>query len=285
MVRDVLVGRSLAQAGVESKGRRLRKEETMEKSVRGFVVGGLRGLAIMALLVVGTPGVGYTADGLLTQANISAAATMDVYSRYVWRGFTLDTDAVVQPGFSVSGYGLTVSYWGSFDADNNDLLASDESDFIIDYTFALESVSFSLGNTWYDFPGANTYSSEWYVGAGFPKLFLAPVLKYYYDYGDQDHGGGDGQYIWAGISHSLSLVEEQGISLDLAASVGFNRELYIRGDGGDYGLSAGIGIPLTATLKLTPKIGYAIPFGDLKAADDGNQKSRFYSGISIGGSF
>ena len=257
----------------------------MEKKVRGYVVGGLMVMASILFLVGGMPARAYAADGLLTQANIAASATMDVYSRYVWRGFTLDTDPVIQPGFSLSGYGLTVSYWGSFDADNNDLLASDENDFIVDYTYALEDVNLSLGNTYYDFPGANTYSNEWYVAAGFPKLPLAPVVKYYYDYGDQDHGGGDGQYIWAGISHSFSLVKEQGISLDMAASVGLNKELYIRGDGGDVGLSAGIGIPLTATLKLTPKIGYAIPFGDLKDAADGNQKNRFYSGISLGGSF
>ncbi|MCM8813266.1 MAG: hypothetical protein NC924_04940 [Candidatus Omnitrophica bacterium] len=240
--------------------------------------------AVLLVGVVSAVSVRAETEGLLPPMKLSAAATLDVYSRYVWRGFTLDTDAVVQPGVSIGGYGLTVFFWGSFDAQNSDWLSSDELDTVIDYTFAFESVTVSLGHTYYDFPGTKTYSKEVYLGFALPEAPLSPSLKYFHDYADEDSGG-DGDYILAAIAYSLPLVEAQGITLDLSASLGFNRELFIEGDGGDAGLAAGIGLPLTGNLKLTPKIGYAIPFGDLEDAQDGNQKARFYSGISLAGSF
>lgn len=223
--------------------------------------------------------------GLLPQLELEASATMDAYSRYVWRGFTLDTDPVFQPGFNISGYGLTLSFWGSFDADNNDTLNSDEVDFIVDYTKEYDHFSFSIGNASYNFPGTDTYSEEVYLGIAFSDVFLSPSLTYYYDYGNEEHGGADGEYINLGITYSLIMIEEPQISLDLAASVGYNDELFIQGQGGDYLISAGLTSPLAENLTCSAVIAYAIPFGDLNSSTDGNQKNRFYSGFSLGFSF
>lgn len=223
-------------------------------------------------------------DGILPALEIEASGTLDVYSRYVWRGFTLDTDPVVQPGFNLSGYGVTLSFWSSFDADSNDGTNSDEVDFVIDYTKEFDGFSVSAGHTNYDFPGVATYSKEWYVGASFDVL-LAPSITYYQDYGKEENGGADGRYISLGISHSFTIVEDPSITLDLGANIGFNNELFIKGDGGDYLLTAGLTVPLTKTLSMSPVMGYAIPFGDLEDVNVGSQKNRFYAGLSLGFDF
>ena len=220
-------------------------------------------------------------DGVLPALDLTATATTDVYNKYIWRGFTLDTDGVVQPGVSLSGYGLTLSSWSSFDVSNSDALSSDEVDIIVDYTYEFEYASVSAGHTTYNFPGSGLRSKEWYVGLAFPDVLLSPKITMYNDYGKEENGGGDGQYLNLGVSHCMMILSAPEISLDLAASVGFNDKLFIKGNGGDYLLSAGLAIPLTKNATLSPKLGYAVPFGDLKAAGDGNQKARTFGGISL----
>ncbi len=222
---------------------------------------------------------------LLSDLNLEASASFDFYNRYVWRGFTLDTDPVVQPGFSLSGYGVTLSLWSSWDADNNDTSNSDEIDFVVDYTKEFDAFSVSLGHTYYNFPGSNLYSREFYLGVAMSDFPLSPSLTYYRDYGDEDNGGGDGDYVVLSLSHGFSLVEEYGVTLDLGVSAGYNHELFINGEGGDFLSSIGVTVPLTENLTMSPSINYAVPFSDLSDSNDGNQDDRFYAGVSLGYSF
>ncbi|MBU2063369.1 MAG: hypothetical protein KKF93_03145, partial [Candidatus Omnitrophica bacterium] len=217
--------------------------------------------------------------------NLKASSTLSIYNKYVWRGITLDTDPVLQPGVDINGYGFTLSFWSSFDADNNDAANSDEVDFTVDYTRDFEYLSVSLGHTNYDFPATAFYSKEWYIGIAAPKLFLKPTLTFYRDYGKEANGGGDGEYVNIGISHTLALMESPAITLDLAAGLGFNNELFIRGEGGDFLITAGLGIPLTKNAVLSPSFSYAAPFSDLKDSNDGNQKNRTYGGVSFAVNF
>ena len=238
-----------------------------------------------SLILFSRPAKAAGEDGILPELKLEADSTIDAYNKYVWRGFTLDTDPVVQPGFNISGYGFTVSYWSSFDAQNDDTLNSAEVDLTIDYTYSTEYADFSVGHTNYDFPGTKTYSKEWYVGIALNEVPLSPTLVYYHDYGKEENGGGHGDYVNLGISHSFTLIEASAITLDLAASVGYNHELFILGDGGDYLMSAGLTIPLTKTSSVSPVFGYSVPFGDLKDANDGNQKKRSFAGVSVAVSF
>lgn len=239
-------------------------------------------IACFCLFLVSSTAWAEFEEGVLTEFNIEASASIDVYNKYMWRGFTLDTDPVIQPGFNLSAYGFTLSYWGSYDASQDDAAGSDEQDFTIDYTYEFEELaSVSVGHTYYAFPTADSYSKEWYIGVGLPVI-LSPSVTYYKDYGKEDQGGGDGSYLSLGISHSMALFDEPSISLDLGASVGFNDKLFIVGDGGDYNLTAGLTIPLTESLSVSPVLGYMVPFGDMEDAADGNQKKRTYGGISVG---
>ncbi len=218
--------------------------------------------------------------------DLQAYGSLDFYSKYIWRGFTLDKDPVLQPSFSLAGYGLTFTVWGNMDADNSDNINSDEVDLIVDYTKSFGNLSFSAGHTYYDFIGAGTYSREFYVGAGLGEIPMLPIpisakLLYYFDYGKKESGGGDGQYLALTLAHSRQILKDPKIGLDLAATFGYNSKLFINGTGEQVTFTTGFSIPLTETLTFKPNVNYAIPMGDLAAASDGNQSSRFYSGFSM----
>ncbi|MBU1147665.1 MAG: hypothetical protein KKD11_04865, partial [Candidatus Omnitrophica bacterium] len=140
-------------------------------------------------------------------------------------------------------------------------------------------------HTYYEFPGTDTFSREFYGSIGFFHIPLSPAVTFYYDHGDENQGGADGQYMTLEASHSFVLEEDLGISLDLSGRLGYNKELFINGEGGDGLVSAGLTIPLNKGLTFSPCINYAVPFGDLDDPADGNQRDRFYYGFSLGCSF
>ena len=222
-------------------------------------------------------------EGILYNSPIEISGDITINSKYVWRGFLLDDDPVMQQGVYVSGYGFTAGIWGSFDIDGDDVLSSEEVDYLIDYTKEFDILSISIGNTYYDFPQAGAASREFYVGVGF-SLPLSPSITWNKDYEDEDSGGGDGDYIVLGLSHSLPLGESP-ITLDLSSHVGYNHELFINGDGGDIAIGVGSTIPLYNNCTLTPNISCSVPFGDLADSDDGNQDDEFYGGFTVAFSF
>ncbi len=229
-------------------------------------------------------------EGLFAKLGMTASGAIDFYSKYIWRGFTLDRDPVVQPSFNMSYKGLTFSFWSNWDADNEDGVNSDEMDFIVDYTKSFDKFSVSVGHTYYDFPGTNGYSREFYVGVGtatipFTQLPVSTSLKFYRDYGSTENGGGEGNYLELALAYSTVVMKDPGISLDLGVTTGYNHHLFINGDGGQATMSAGLAVPLTKSLSFKPKVSYTIPFADLSASDDGAQKSRFWGGFSLAYTF
>ncbi len=257
----------------------------MERAFRkGILFGAL------VLFLTGSCGPATAAEPLLAKLDIKASGSLDFYNRYVWRGFTLDEDPVIQPGFSLSTKGFTFSFWSSWDADNNDAANSDEMDFVFDYTYTLGDFDLSVGHTYYDFPGTNAYSKEFYVGVATEKVPLLdwPIalgVTYYRDYGDQNHGGGLGNYVETSMAFSTTILEDPEVTMDLGVAWGVNDKLFIAGDGGQTTLSLGFGVPLTESLSFSPSIHYTIPYGDLSDAADGNQDDVFWGGFSLSYTF
>ena len=221
------------------------------------------------------------ADGssLLAKSGITASGTMDVYTDYVWRGFLIDSDNVIQPGLKAGGYGVTASVWGNLDYEGNDF-DSDELDYVIDYTYAMENMSLSAGHTYYDFFGTDLYSKEFYAGVTFTSAAFAPSLFWFHDYGDEAHGGGDGDYAAVSGSYTAAIPGVESTSIVITGRAGYNNGLFISGEGFDVLMTAGLPIKLTGTLTFTPTIAYSIPFGDLADEEDGNQNDRFYGGAA-----
>ena len=259
--------------------------KAMNNTTRTVVFGILAGIFIVSM--ASSAQAATVIDDYLQQYDVEleVSATMDVYNKYVWRGFLLDDDIVLQPGLDIGAYGFNVGFWGSWDVDANDAANSDEVDGYISYAFSSDMGTLSIGHTWYDFPGADLYTTEAFVGASLDSVILSPAVTIYFDYGDEDHGGADGIYYIFSAGHSFTVNEEYGITLDLGGELGINHEFFIQGDGG-YGLiTAGVTIPLKENLTVSPTIGYSYPWGDLEDENDGNQDDQFFSGVSISMSF
>lgn len=223
--------------------------------------------------------------------DVEISASIDYYDKYVWRGFLLDNDSVLQPGVSISSMGFEGGFWGSWDLESHDGLASDEVDGYIGYSFDLgflsEKLAFvgvSVGNTWYSFPEADGYSKEAYLGLSL-DTFLSPYVTWYVDYEKEDQGGANGNYIAMGIGHSFNLNEDLGITLDLGMEYGINNDAFIVGKGSYLLSTAGVTIPLTEKITMTPSIGYSLPFDDLKEGGGNDQDEQFYGGVSLAFSF
>jgi hypothetical protein len=218
----------------------------------------------------------------ISKAGLAISGSIDSYSQYVWRGFLLDSDPVIQPGVGVGFSGLTLSLWCSFDAAGDDASMSSEVDYAIDYTFETEILSFSIGNTYYTFPEYDLKSMEAYLGIGIAVL-ASPSLTIFYDYGDEAEGGADGVYASLDLSHSQPILLD--ITFDIGAHVGYNYEAFILGNGYDIALSGGLSLQLFDGLTLAPNVIYSVPFSDLKEETDGNQESELYFGASLGWDF
>lgn len=255
----------------------------------------------MAVVVLGVvfSGIAFGAgEGVFSDLGVSVSGDMSYYSEYLWRGFLLDGDPVTQAGIYVAGpetpFGkLTAKFWISKDMDNRDSRLSDEFDYILDYTYALNDASVSVGHTYYDFPdqtgldGApKTFSREFYAGVTLPKVFLTPSFFAYRDYGDQNDGGGLGNYFVLNLAYSVPVeVKSYKCSLDLSGHYGYNHHLFIRGNGSDIGLGAGFTVPLTKAMTLTPSVNFSAPVSDLKKKDDGAQEARAFTGVTLKYSF
>lgn len=246
-------------------------------------------LAVLAAATVFISQVSAEETGILSDLGFEINGDASVYTQYIWRGFVLDRDAVIQPSFYIGSPQtklgkLKIGVWSSQPLQNNDDLSSEEFDYIIDYTYDFDFLSASLGHTYYDFVGTHTFSREFYVGASFGKLPFTPSLYFYRDYGKSSSGGGLGNYLLLSVSHSIP-IKSTPFSFDLGAHVGYNHNLFMSGDGGDVGLKAGVSMPLTKNLSFTPNVNYSITYGDLHDKDVANQKNRFFGGGTLSYSF
>lgn len=211
--------------------------------------------------------------------DVEVSASLDYYNQYIWRGQRLDGDDVLQPGFAVTIGGFEMGLWGSYDMANKDGLASDEQDAWVAYTYAMDALSITVGHTWYNFSEGGTSSKEVYASIGYDTL-LSPTLSVYHDYEDGKAAvsGGNGNYYTFDVSHSLTLMEDAGISLDLAAVVGvYDGQWY--DDGVHVTPSIGLTIPLTDNVTISPSVSYnANLSGDIENAVE----DEAYFGVSVG---
>lgn len=222
-------------------------------------------------------------EGLFSKYGVTVEGDASIYTRYIWRGFLMDRDSVVQPSVYIGSpdtrFGrLKAGAWSNQPLQNRDNLHSEEFDYIIDYTYGrLKWISFSFGHTYYDFVQNNGYTREYYFGIDFPELALTPSFYYYRDYGSPRDGGGTGNYFLLSAAYSMP-IKNTPLSLDISAHLGFNHNLFMDGDGGDAGMQLGLTLPLTKNLSFTPNLNYSQTFADLADEAHGNQKNQFFCG-------
>src|SRR5437867_797956 len=99
---------------------------------------------------------------VLIAANVSVDGSITYNSKYIWRGFKLDDDPVLQPSITFNAFnGWAVNVWSNFDVGQEDELNSDDIDTVVTYSHTFENLSVSVvqlnpltitvGHTYYDF--------------------------------------------------------------------------------------------------------------------------------------
>ena len=209
---------------------------------------------------------------------------VDVTSRFIWRGFDLlaDNNSAFQPSltydFGDSGFSLNV--WASFALTDRDVYKyADEIDLTLTYALKTpETLSLVLGFTnygwWFarDFEFEDNTTQELFVELGFPKVPLSPKLTAFYDI-----NLGDGLYVKLTGGHSLPI--GGGLSLDLAATLGYNAGMFLPewADTGFSDLTIGASLPIKlGSLTLSPFVNYTFVFLDAV-----NEDNELWFGASL----
>ena len=226
------------------------------------------------------------------KADIQVTGATAFYSKYMWRGFRQYDDYVVQPSININAFkGWNLNVWGNFGvSDYADAPNANETDTTLTYTHTFENlkigkmdlqpVSVTAGYVYYDFSGAGTFTKESILGFGY-STFLSPTFTWYHDHGRESQGGGDGDYLVLNLAKSLDVFKAYGMTFDMSGHVGYNKHLYISGEGGDVLLTTGFTVPLTKNLKFVPSINWNAPFGGVAKDGDTKRKDEFFWGTTL----
>lgn len=192
----------------------------------------------------------------------------DVVSAFVFRGVTVNKDAVVQPSLSVSHpSGFAIDVWGNFDIGDDDGAYAErqfsEIDLELSYTLDLDVVSLTLGYCEYTYPaaplvaeGENGFAKadrEAYVAIGaelVPGLGL--TLSVY-----QDLSTSDGTYAELGAEYGYEVLD--GVTFAVNGSVAYGaKEVTGGGKAGwhDYLVGLSADIDITEDVSVTAFVNY-----------------------------
>jgi hypothetical protein len=226
-----------------------------------------------------------------SEPKVSGTASVDVLSNYVWRGQKLTNSWVIQPyvGITYGSFGANIcaNYDSDSQVDEGDKHGElSETDLTLSYNFSVEKWNFGLGYIYYALTGFND-TQEIYFSTSYSTL-LNPTLTIYYDYDE-----GNGAFVVASVSHSIDVY--RGSSLKLGASASYNIENKVMGFDEDeekfsnfYNgeVSAGLSIPLTKSISITPKVAYSFPLSNdakdaLERISNDGQQDVFYGGINL----
>ena len=246
------------------------------------------------------------------------SADFSVFSRYMWRGYTLsDEGYVMQPSVTFTSGGFSLNLWGNIDSatmlNETTMGKSDwnETDVTVSYDWSFDKLSFGLGGIYYYLDGGeNTY--EFYYTVSYDTI-LCPTLTFY-----KDMYATRGIYAQFGISHSIEITD--GITLDLSGSISYYaaRKLYeydadgnaMDGTGNigpaplghftyptksyaalhDGTISASMTIPVYKELSVTPSVSYTTALSDkaknhIKGMSVVRESDQIYGGITLSYTF
>ncbi len=210
--------------------------------------------------------------------DITASATFDLASAYVFRGATLNDGLVFQHGgmFHLSDFDLGV--WGNLDIDDyNGTLKQhkfNEVDIIAGYNIPCEAADLSVGYTAYTYPNDGVDSDHEVTLAAGLDVVLAPSLSVNYGlYG----GIEDSIYVELGLGHELELSKNVGAAVSVAVG-------YLEADEGESGfshadISAGLSYKaVSATVTYVAQLEDDV-LPDLK--DGGMYDTKVYGSLGV----
>ncbi len=237
-------------------------------------------IPLIALAIVFSCGSAWAAD---------ATAAMDINSAYVWRGITVNDEAVLQPSMDVTSGGFGFNVWGNFDlTDNDDTIEEyefSEVDLTLSYSKSVGPVGIGVGIIEYMFPLAGDGTRELYLSLDYEIISgLSASLATYWDTDEVN-----GSYTSLGLSYAMNPTE--ALEVSIGGSVAYadekHAEFYSGGtDGGfhDYALTLGASYAVTDALSIGAGITYTDTMDEDVLAEE-VADTNTYGGISISYAF
>jgi hypothetical protein len=237
------------------------------EEVPSMHTGRLTSLLVLILLLA----LGSTAAA---QEKVTTDASLDLMSRYVWRGADIASTPSLQPTLVFNYYGFELGAWGAYTLSNNES-ASDEIDFWMGYSFTLAEkvhvtalvtdyyypnagVRFSNFNDYDDPDGAGAHLLE--VGAVFGGGGRCPftLSAYYNFYNEAGHNAYfqlDGSFQAGETSLDFFIGATPGSvdNPDYYGSTGFNVINLGVTAGKDIKVSSDFSLPLSVSFIMNPR--------------------------------
>ncbi len=228
----------------------------------------------------------------------SFAATMDVYSAYVWRGLVVNDRPVWQPGGTVSyktgEYGtFSANAWANFDMTDRmghtQFGGLSEIDYTASYAIDVGPVSLSVGHIWYTFPSVSdsaygTSTREVYATAQYNNDIVNPFVKVYYDY-----EFADGFYGNAGVNKTVKLSDQISVGSEVSVGAGDSDYMgaYFGTDGSglvDFNAALFASYSITDHISVGPRLAWmSVLDGD--ARDNVDHQDLLWGGVNLSASF
>ncbi len=189
----------------------------------------------------------------------SGSASVDVFSKYVWRGQTLSDESVVQPSVGITYGGFGANLWANYDTETNE---SNETDMTLYYANSLDNFSYDAGYIYYALDNISD-TQEIYLYVEY-AVILSPNATLYWDI-DEGNGG----YLLFNLSHSFEF--QENMSFDLGCSIGVNLNNEIMGLNKndeefsgfyDGNISASLSLAISENISLVPIVAYSFPLSD-----------------------
>lgn len=236
-----------------------------------------------------------TGNVLAEESEVGVKVTTSYYSKDIWRGQNLNDGPVFQPSINVTYGKLTATTWSNFNLTNcNGRSGLYEVDpIILDYSDnvpGVEGVGYSIGLTYYTFPGSEIKdTTEIYAGLNFDLPWNPSITL------NRDVDEAGGSYVAFGLGHSVEkiaeLSEDMPIGLEAGANLGWGSASYNKYYWGndhhklnDLTFSLAFPVKICETgWTLTPSLNYAtILSGSLRDTDAyGSESDFFFVGLSL----
>lgn len=191
-----------------------------------------------------------------------------VVSKYVWRGFTDYTGPSWQNNFTLGWKGLQGSMWVEAGKEDGQHMVVREQDFDVHYEREFRRTTYTVGYAAYCTLLTDSLAHEVYASVSRGLRTVGTLAVY------QNLGWPNGTYVSAEVSRHFRLGPTW--SMQLAASVGLNREMYIDSvTFSDATVAASLTKRLANRLQISPAIGAS------KGLNRKYFKDHFYGGLSI----
>jgi hypothetical protein len=205
-------------------------------------------------------------------AGLTANMNVSAFSQYVWRGLELSKDSlVIFPSVTIGYKGFAFNLWADIDTHfnnpppgNSGEFKMQETDMTVTYTGGISPLKteYTFGWIYYDSDGfygiRPTENQELFLTLA-PELPLNPSFSVY---GEVE--AGTSWYFSLTLSHSFNVYRRWSLELSGSGGYLYNKEEAFSSLH-DMNVSAGLKIPLSEHMSLTPKLQYSFPLNSTAA--------------------